>query len=78
MPVSGGAPTPVVELPSTMASCPDWSLKGITFDTSVAGPTNVWRIEVDEATGASLGEAKPVLVSPAESLRSSSTRDGRR
>ena len=78
MPVSGGAPTPVVELPSTMASCPDWSLKGITFDTSVAGQTNVWRIEVDETTGASLGEAKPVLVSPAESLRSSSTRDGRR
>ena len=78
MPVSGGAPTPVVELPSTMASCPDWSLTGITFDTSVAGQTNVWRIEVDEATGSPLGEEQPVLVSPAESLRSSSTRDGRR
>ncbi len=78
IPASGGAPTPLVELPSTMASCPDWSLKGITFDTSVAGQTNVWRIEVDEATGAPLGEARPVLVSPAESIRSSSTRDGRR
>ncbi|HRY45739.1 MAG TPA: hypothetical protein P5164_17550, partial [Thermoanaerobaculia bacterium] len=78
IPASGGAPTPVVELPSTMASCPDWSLTGITFDTSVAGQTNVWRIEVDEATGSPLGEEQPVLVSPAESLRSSSTRDGRR
>ena len=77
IPVSGGAPTKVLDLPTSLPSMPFWTREGIWFLSSGGGVPNVWRVRVDEATGMRIGEAEPILNGPGSSFPSG-TADGRR
>jgi Tol biopolymer transport system component len=78
IPAAGGAPTAVVNVDAAVWTNPDWTRGGITFDSMAGGTLGIWRIAVDEATGASLGESVPLLTSVTDTIRSSSSADGRR
>ena len=77
IPVSGGAPTIVLELPTTLASIPAWTRAGIWFVSSAGGRPNIWRVRVDEATGKRIAEAEQVM-NGTGSTQPSATADGRR
>lgn len=79
IPATGGSPTPVTVPPlTTWPPFPDWTRAGISFEATYNGQANVWRVVVDETTGATLGEAVPVLTSVACTQRATSSLDGRR
>jgi Tol biopolymer transport system component/tRNA A-37 threonylcarbamoyl transferase component Bud32 len=74
---SGGAPVALLALGSSSPT-PDWTSAGIAFTSRANGVPNVWRIRVDEATGAPIGEPVQLLVSAPGSFDPSSTADGTR
>ena len=78
IPASGGAPTVLVKIGGSLYSNPAWTRGAITFESIAGGIRNVWRIPVDEATGAALGEPAPLMMSVATSTESSWSADGRR
>jgi len=77
IPVSGGAPTVVLELPTSLSSIPSWTRGWIWFLSSAAGVFNIWRVRVDEATGERAAEAEQVL-NGTGSTWPSATADGRK
>ena len=63
VPVGGGAAVRVTDDPAIDAT-PVWSSDGrfLYFSSSRGGTTNLWRVPIDETTGATTGAPEPVIV----------------
>lgn len=68
VPVGGGAPVPVTEA-SSLSWSPSWSRDGrfLYFASDRGGSMNLWRVAIDEVSGAPTGEPEPITT-PAISL----------
>ena len=76
---SGGAAVPVTSDAATDWS-PIWSPDGrsLFFSSNRGGSMNLWRVQVDEASGTVLGQPQPVTTPSPYSAYLSISRDGRR
>ena len=79
VPVGGGPGVRVTEDPAIDAT-PTWSSDGrfLYFSSSRGGTTNLWRVPIDEATGATTGAPEPVIVPTQNAVHPTLSRDGRR
>ncbi len=77
IPASGGVPTTVLDLPTSLPSIPAWTRGWLWFLSSAGGYWNIWRVRVDETTGKRIGEAEQAL-NGIGSTWPSATADGRK
>ncbi len=77
IPVAGGTPREVLEIPGSLASEPYWAGEWLYFVSAAGGSPNVWRVRVDESSGERIGAAEPVITTEL-SYHPASTPDGRR
>ncbi len=79
VPVGGGPAVRVTDDPAIDAT-PIWSEDGrfLYFSSSRGGTTNLWRIGIDETTGAPSGAPMPVIVPTQNAVHPTLSRDGRR
>jgi Tol biopolymer transport system component len=78
VPVGGGAAVRVTNDPATDAT-PVWSSDGryLYFSSNRGGTTNLWRVPVDEASGAATGPLEPLMVPTQNAVHPRISRDGR-
>jgi Tol biopolymer transport system component len=78
VPVDGGTAVRVTDDAATDAT-PVWSSDGrhLYFSSSRGGTTNLWRVPIDETTGATAGPPQPVTVPTQNAIQPSLARDGR-
>jgi Tol biopolymer transport system component len=78
IPASGGTPTVVYELSGTHYGPIAWSRGWIWFSSLESGTLWIWRVPVDDETGARRGDPEPVTVGASPAANPSVTDDGRR
>jgi Tol biopolymer transport system component len=79
VPVGGGAAVRVTNDAATDAT-PTWSSDGrfLYFSSSRGGTTNLWRVPVDETSGATTGPLEAVTLPAQNAVHPTISRDGRR
>jgi Tol biopolymer transport system component len=79
VPVGGGTAVRVTDDPFVDAA-PTWANDGrsLYFSSNRGGTTNLWRVAIDESTGAVSGPPTPVLVPSQNAVHPTLSRDGRR
>jgi len=80
VPVTGGTPTPSVVSDDTRNWSPVWSPDGryLYFTSDRAGSMNLWRVAIDEASGAVRADPEPLTTPAALCAHPSVSRDGAR
>ncbi|MFA6958061.1 MAG: protein kinase [Thermoanaerobaculia bacterium] len=78
IPAEGGTPTIVYELSGTHYAPLEWTRGWIWFSSLESGSLWLWRVPVDDVTGARIGDAEPVTIGSADARKPSATADGRR
>jgi eukaryotic-like serine/threonine-protein kinase len=79
VPAGGGSAVRVTDDPAIDAT-PVWSSDGryLFFSSTRGGTTNLWRVPIDERTGATRGPIEPVIVPAQNAVHPALSRDGRR
>ena len=79
VPVGGGSGVRVTN-DAAIDATPVWSSDGrhLYFSSDRGGTTNLWRVAIDEASGATTGPFEPVIVPTQNALHPAISRDGRR
>jgi Tol biopolymer transport system component len=79
VPVGGGAAVRVTDDAATDAT-PVWSSDGryLYFSSNRGGTTNLWRVSIDESSGAVKGPIEPLMVPTQNAVHPRISRDGRR
>jgi eukaryotic-like serine/threonine-protein kinase len=76
----GGGPAVRVTDDAAIDATPAWSADGrfLYFSSSRSGTTNLWRVAIDETTGATHGPVEAVIVPTQNAVHPTISRDGRR
>ena len=76
----GGGPAVRITNDAAIDATPVWSADGghLFFSSTRGGTTNLWRVPIDETSGAPLGPFQPVTVPTQHAVHPAVSRDGRR